>query len=104
MRHVTERYIAKSDPFIVMVSTPNRPDGLFARIEKEPFDTCIYKRLFMDYTYGLHRIYTKEEIEKAKGSPSFDREYCLKYLGLIGNVFLQSAIENCQRIEYNPCR
>jgi hypothetical protein len=72
-----------------------------AKIEKESFDTCIYKRLFLDYTYGLHRIYTKEEIEKAKGSPLFDREYCLKYLGLIGNVFLQSAIENCQNVPYN---
>jgi hypothetical protein len=45
VRHVAERYIAKSDPFIVMVSTPNRPDGLFAKIEKEPFETCIYKKL-----------------------------------------------------------
>jgi late competence protein required for DNA uptake (superfamily II DNA/RNA helicase) len=29
VRHVSERYIAKSDPYIVMVSTPNAPDGLF---------------------------------------------------------------------------
>jgi len=36
VRHVCERYIAKSDPYIVMVSTPNAPDGLFERIEKEP--------------------------------------------------------------------
>jgi hypothetical protein len=35
VRHVSERYIAKSDPYIVMVSTPNAPDGLFER-EKEP--------------------------------------------------------------------
>ena len=35
-RHVSERYIAKSDPFIVMVSTPYAPDGLFDSIEKEP--------------------------------------------------------------------
>jgi hypothetical protein len=27
VRHVSERYIAKSDPYIVMVSTPNAPDG-----------------------------------------------------------------------------
>ena len=27
VRHVSERYIAKSDPFIVMVSTPYAPDG-----------------------------------------------------------------------------
>ena len=66
VRHVSERYIAKSDPFIVMVSTPNAPGGLFERIEKEPFETCIYKKIFLDWTYGLDKIYTKEEIEKAK--------------------------------------
>jgi hypothetical protein len=30
-RAVAERYIGKSDPFIVLVSTPNRPDGYFKR-------------------------------------------------------------------------
>ena len=30
-RDVTERYIAKSNPWIVMVSTPNAPEGLFER-------------------------------------------------------------------------
>jgi hypothetical protein len=97
VRHVSERYIAKSDPFIVMVSTPYAPDGLFGKIEKEPEETCIYKRILMDYTYGLDKIYTKEEIEKAKVSPSFEREYNLQYLGGIGNVFhtkdIDAAIE-----------
>lgn len=94
VRHVAERYIAKSDPFIVMVSTPNTPGGLFERIEKEPFEQCIYKKMFLDYTFGLNKIYTKEEIDKARMSPSFEREYCLKYQGLIGNVFSQSSIDN----------
>jgi hypothetical protein len=40
VRHVSERYIAKSDPYIVMVSTPNAPEGLFERIEKESEDTA----------------------------------------------------------------
>ena len=92
-RDVSERYIAKSNPWIVMVSTPNAPDGLFERIEREPEDTCLYKRLFLDYTYGLDRIYTREEIEKAKASPSFEREYNLKYLGKVGNVFHTLDIE-----------
>ena len=35
----------------------------------------------------LGKIYSKEDIEKAKNSPSFEREYDLKYLGRIGNVF-----------------
>jgi hypothetical protein len=87
-----------------MVSTPNAPDGLFERIEKEPEEICLYKRLLLDYTYGLDRIYTTEEIEKAKASPSFEREYNLKYLGLIGNVFhtkdIDVAIEKGKK--YNP--
>jgi hypothetical protein len=102
VRHVSEHYIAKSDPFIVMVSTPYAPDGLFDRIEKEPEESCIYKRLLLDYTYGLDKIYTKEEIEKAKVSPSFEREYNLKYLGKIGNVFhtkdIDASIEKGQII------
>ena len=80
-----------------MVSTPYAPDGLFDRIEKESEETCIYKRILMDYTYGLDKIYTKVEIEKAKVSPFFEREYNLRYLGGIGNVFhtkdIDAAIE-----------
>jgi late competence protein required for DNA uptake (superfamily II DNA/RNA helicase) len=63
-RDVSERYIAKSNPYIVMVSTPNAPEGLFERIEKEAEDVCLYKRIFLDYTYGIGKIYTAEEIEK----------------------------------------
>jgi hypothetical protein len=92
-RDVSERYIAKSNPYIVMVSTPNAPDGLFERIEKEAEDTCLYKRLLLDYTYGLDKIYSREEIEQAKQSPSFEREYNCKYLGKIGNVFHTKDIE-----------
>jgi hypothetical protein len=93
VRFVTERYIGKSDPYIVMVSTPNAPNGLFDRIEREPEESCIYKRLKMDYTYGLNRIYSNEEIDKAKKSPSFGREYDLQYLGLIGNTFHTQDID-----------
>jgi hypothetical protein len=32
-RDVSERYIAKSNPYIAMVSTTNAPDGLFERID-----------------------------------------------------------------------
>ena len=50
------------------------------------------------------KIYTAEEIERAKQSPSFEREYNLKYLGKIGNVFhtkdIEAAIEKGKK--YNP--
>jgi hypothetical protein len=93
VRHVSERYIGKSDPYIVMVSTPNNPGGLFYPIEQEPEDTCLCKRLKTDYTYGLGKIYTKEEIDKARLSPGFGREYELQYLGKIGNVFNSLQID-----------
>jgi hypothetical protein len=71
--------------------------GLFEKIEKEPEESCIYKRILPDYSYDLGKIYTDKEIAKAKQSPSFEREYNLKYLGLIGNVFhtkdIDAAIE-----------
>jgi hypothetical protein len=92
-RDVSERYIAKSNPWIVMVSTPNAPEGLFEKIEREPEETCLYKRLYFDYTYGIDKIYTREEIALAQKSPSFEREYNLKYLGKIGNVFHTLDIE-----------
>jgi hypothetical protein len=87
-----------------MVSTSNAPEQLFERIEKEPQDTCLYRRLFLDYAYGVGKIYTAEEIERTKQSPSFEREYNLKYLGRIGNVFhtkdIEAAIEKGRK--YNP--
>jgi hypothetical protein len=104
VRVVSERYIAKSDPFIVMVSTPNAPGGLFQKIEQEPTETCLYKKFFLDYLRGVDKIYTQEEIDKAKLSPSFPREYQLQYQGLIGNVFSTLSIENCQKIAYDPAK
>jgi len=46
-----------------MVSIPNAPEGLFERIEKEAEDVCLYKRIFLDYTYGIGKIYIQEEIK-----------------------------------------
>jgi hypothetical protein len=92
VRHVSERYIGKSNPHIVMVSTPNRPDGLMQTIEQE--ESSIYHKIRLGYELGLGKIYTDADIEKAKQSPSFEREYNLKYLGKIGNVFSKTMIDN----------
>ena len=105
VRAVAERYIAKSNPYIVMVSTPNMPGGLMESIEHEPEINCLYKRIKLDYRYGLNKIYSIEEIEKAKQSPSFEREYDLKYLGKIGNLYSQLSIEQAVergRNNYDP--
>jgi hypothetical protein len=106
VRHVSERYIGKSDPYIVMVSTPGSPGELFYQIENEPEDTCLYKRLKLSWEVGLGKIYTNEEIENAKHSPSFDREFGLQYLGRVGNIFNEfqvlKAIELGERFKNLP--
>jgi hypothetical protein len=100
VRHVSERYIAKSDPWIVLVSTPNEPNGLFDRIEHE--EPCLYYRMHLPYTLGINKVYTEKGIEKAKTSPSFEREYNLQYGYGIGNVFFPDDIEKCMNYKYNP--
>jgi late competence protein required for DNA uptake (superfamily II DNA/RNA helicase) len=72
-RDISERYIGKSNPFIVLASTPNRPGSLFDTIEREKENECIYKRLKLDYTYGLGKIYTKEDIDKRKQITKFQK-------------------------------
>jgi hypothetical protein len=104
VRAVAERYIAKSNPYIILVSTPNLPEGLMETIEKEPSNTCLYHRIKLDYRYGLGKIYSIEDIERAKQSPSFDREYDLKYLGRVGNLYSQLSISNAIEAgkQYDP--
>ncbi len=79
-----------------MISTPDAPGGLFEKIESE--ENCLYKRIKMDYTYGIGKIYTKQEIDIQRVSPSFEREYCLKYLGKIGNVFSPLMIDKAVKL------
>ena len=97
-RDISERYIAKSNPYIIWISTPNAPGMLFDKINRESDEECIYKRLRLDYTYGLSTIYSDEDIALARKSPSWQREYCLKFLGLIGNVFYPLQVDNCVRL------
>ena len=75
---VIEGFIGKpnSDPTICLISTPNRPDGLFNKIEQDQHS--LYYKLFLSYQYGLegdYPIYSKEQIEEARKSPDFPREY-----------------------------
>jgi hypothetical protein len=99
VRNVSERYIAKSNPWIVMVSTPNAPGQLFETIEREK--NSLYHRIFLDYTIGLGKIYSHKEIAIAKTSPSFEREYNLKYLGNIGNLIPYQDVDAATIEEYD---
>jgi hypothetical protein len=46
-RDVSEQYIAKSNPYIVMVSTPNAPEGL--KMLKIPVFTKDISELYLSY-------------------------------------------------------
>jgi hypothetical protein len=96
-RDTIERYWAKTNPIIVLCSTPNKPGDLMDVIKKEDEDKCIYHRMYLDYTYGLDKIYTQQEIALQKLSPSFRREFDLAFAGMEGNVFhvrdIDAAVE-----------
>lgn len=101
-RTVAERYIPKTNPTIAMVSTPNLPGGLFEQMEEEyahlPEDRRkdFYLMKHMDYTIGLNKTFKQEDIDVAKLSPSFEREYNLKYGFGLGDIFegIESIIED----------
>jgi hypothetical protein len=60
--HVSERYIAKSDRYIVMVSTPNAPDGLSRKsVKKHAFTNVFFwTTLIVLVRYIQDNIYKKK--------------------------------------------
>jgi hypothetical protein len=95
-RKVAERQIAKSDPDILIASTPNRPNGPMQEIQDE--GNSLYNKIYLPYSIGLGTLYTAKHIQEQMKSPSFEQEYNLKYLGNVGNIFnpidLDAAITN----------
>jgi hypothetical protein len=91
--HAITRYEEKSNCTTIMVSTPNRPDGLFQSIEYDK--NSKYEKIVLPYEIGLDKIYDRQEIERKKKEPEFAREYECKYLGKIGNVFTPYQIDGC---------
>lgn len=94
-RSISERYIAKTNPHIIFVSTPNNPGGLYEEMEKE--EPSMYHKILMDYKIGLRDgMFTEQEIEENRKSPSFEREYNLQYGVGSGNIFqgVDEILEN----------
>jgi late competence protein required for DNA uptake (superfamily II DNA/RNA helicase) len=60
--HAITRYEEKSNCTTIMVSTPNRPDGLFQSIEYDK--NSKYEKIVLPYEIGLDKIYDRQEIEK----------------------------------------
>ena len=58
----------------------------------------------MDWTYGINKIYSAADIEKARKSPSWEREYCFKFSGRIGNLLsplkIDTAVKTGERLKH----
>lgn len=93
-RTIPERYIGKSSPFIALITTPDVPDSLADQLKKENELTCRYRRLYMNYEIGLGKIYTPFEIEEAKLTGDFEREYNLSFVSGKGNIFSKEILDS----------
>ena len=88
-----ERYYAKTNPLIILCSTPSKVNDLMDIIRQQPEDKCFYHRMYLSYKVGLNRIYTPQEIAIQKKSLSFEKEYNLSFeLGI-------DALFNAQDLE-----
>ena len=82
IRHVTERYHGQVRSIYrncIHSQLPGFINGEHIRRNQKrlaSIDVCLWTT-----TMHLNKIYTTEDIEKAKMSPSFEREYCLKVRG-----------------------
>lgn len=95
-RAIAERYIPKSNPWLIMVSTPYNPGGLYDTMDHED---NLYKLIEWNYEIGLKAgIFTKEQIEIARKSQSFEREYNLQYGVGVGNLYPSSLIDECTQL------
>jgi hypothetical protein len=98
------RNVPKSGPWLICVSTPNKPGDVMDTIMKQPFETSVWKKVYLDYLYGVGKIYSQEEIDKVKNTRSFPREFCLQFTGKEGNIFSQLSIDKAIELgkKYNP--
>jgi hypothetical protein len=90
---VVEKYAGKSNAKIILCSTPNKVGDLMYTLLQQPWEQSFYKVVKLDYTYSLGKLYTEEDLQRAKASTSFEREYNLSFGHAIGNVFSQSSID-----------
>jgi hypothetical protein len=90
------RNVPKSNPYLIALSTPRQQgDAMYKLLNDTPYEASPFKWLKLDWTYGLNKIFSQEEIDKIKNQRSFEREYNLKFSGLEGNLLSETAIQRC---------
>ena len=87
LEYVIKAYEEKSNCKLILTSTPNKPESLFYKIEKDEIFKGFFKKIFLHYSVGLGKIYDADFIEREKNEPYFQREYNLQYSGRVGNLY-----------------
>jgi len=111
VRTVGERYIGKSDSWVVWVSTAGEePSGFFYDIMQEPeqgTDKTIYKRFHYYVEAGLKvdpktktSIFSPRFLKNASEARSYEREYLGVWGKNVGDIFSPEGIEECCSEEY----
>lgn len=103
IRNAIERYIPKTDPWILWVSTPNGPWGVFYEIFNEaatrsgPYD---YDYMVIPYTTA-RELLSDQHIERMKKerSQTFEQEFNCKFLAPVNAAIPLDQIE-CITEEY----
>jgi len=104
LEYVIKAYEEKSNCKIILTSTPNKPDSLFHKIERNEIFKDFFNKLFLDYTYGLNKIYDSAFIEREKNEVYFEREYNLAYADMPSNWYSQQSIDKAVELgkQYDP--
>ena len=106
---VGERYIGKSDSWVVWVSTAGEePEGFFYTIMLETEAETIYKMIHMYVEAGLKKdpvtntsIFTPEYIAKASRARSYPREYLGQWGKNVGDIFPQELLDEITSHDYD---
>jgi len=76
LRDVIERYLAKTDPYIILISTPGKDPNTSLMKQIEDEENSIYRKFIFDWTTGYNKIYSDADIAIAKRSSLFFIIYC----------------------------
>ena len=103
---IAERMRTKENTAIVAISTPglHLHEDLMYELLHEPSPT--WHVISQDYTVAMQAgLYTQQQIEEAKRSRSFPREFQLKWgSGALGSFLQPKVIDNiiANSMDYNP--
>lgn len=106
VRTVGERYIGKSNSWVVWVSTAGEDiDGFFYELMNEVSTAYLKRHFYVEW--GLKRdprtgtsLFSEKFIKEAMKQMSFDREYLGKWGANVGDIFNKEAIRQCCAEEY----